>query len=408
VIPLGDRLWQVNNYEGEYLGSIDLQSATIHSDNSVYAQLTQVVGPQNVARIARNAGIRSKLNSYFAIGLGAEAANPLEMARAFSTFANGGNRLDGSILGNQPRVVTRIGNGRNKRANDPVAHRVLSPTKTAVLNSILQKVVTEGTGHRAALPDRPVAGKTGTTENFGDAWFVGYTPQLAVAVWVGYPRELRSMETEYHGEPVAGGTYPAEIWKTFTEPALDYLQDEPEPFPSTSMPYASPSEVVFRDGRIQIDNGNCYGSKDVLFFTDQEPSKTANCKENEVDVPDLVGQPVEAARARLAGQPLTPSIVYRPAKAGQRLDLVLNQIPKRGRLSAYDKVVLVLPRPTHGTVPKIIGLPVSVAERKLERRGLRFEVDKAASGEPGRVVFQLPRPGVAAEPGMVVRLAVAT
>jgi len=207
VIPLGDRLWQVDNYEGEYLGSIDLESATIHSDNSVYAQLTQIVGPQNVARIARNAGIRSKLNSYFAIGLGAEAANPLEMARAFATFADGGQRIDGSILGNVPRAVRQVG----KRKNAPVAHRVLSPTKTAVLNSILQKVVTEGTGHRAALPDRPVAGKTGTTENYGDAWFVGYTPQLAVAVWVGYPRELRPMETEYHGDPVAGGTYPAEI-----------------------------------------------------------------------------------------------------------------------------------------------------------------------------------------------------
>ncbi len=333
VIPLGDRLWQVNNYEGDYLGSIDLQSATIHSDNSVYAQLTQVVGPQNIARIAHNAGIRSKLNSYFAIGLGAEAANPLEMARAFSTFANGGNRIDGSILGNQP--------------------------------------------------------------------------QLAVAVWVGYPRELRPMETEYHGDPVAGGTYPAEIWKAFTEPALDYLKEEPEQFPSTSMPYASPREVVYRDGRIQIDNGNCYESREVLFFTDQEPSKTANCKPNEVDVPDLVGQPIQAARSRLAGQPLTPAIVYEPAKPGQRLDLVLNQIPKRGRLSAYDRVVLVLPRPTHGTVPKIIGLPVSVAEQKLERRGLRYEVDEAASGEPGRVVFQLPRAGVAAEPGMVVKIAVA-
>jgi membrane carboxypeptidase/penicillin-binding protein len=127
VIPLGDKLWEVNNYEGEYLGSIDLQTATVHSDNSVYAQLTSIVGPQNVARMARNAGIQSKLNSYFAIGLGAEAANPLEMARAYATFANNGNRIDGSILGNQPRAITQIG----KRRNEVVPHRVLSPTKTA-------------------------------------------------------------------------------------------------------------------------------------------------------------------------------------------------------------------------------------------------------------------------------------
>ena len=404
VIPLGDRLWQVENYEGEYLGSIDLESATIHSDNSVYAQLTSVVGPKNVAAMAREAGIRSKLNSYFAIGLGAEAANPLEMARAFSTFANDGSRIDGSIFGNQPRAVYKVG----KRRNQPVGHRVLDSDKTALLNSILQKVVTQGTGHRAALPDRPVAGKTGTTENYGDAWFVGYTPQLAVAVWVGYPRELRSMETEYHGGPVAGGTYPAEIWRTFMQSALPYLHDEPESFPSASTPYASPESVVFRDGRVQIDNGNCYSPKEVLFFSDEQPHRTADCMPNEVDVPDLVGQSVQAARARLAGQPLSPSIVYKPAKAGQRLGVVLNQIPRHGRLSAYDRVVLVLPKPLHGVVPPLVGLPVSVAQHKLERRGLRFEVEETAEGRHGRVVFQLPRAGVAAAPGMLVKIAVAT
>jgi penicillin-binding protein 1A len=402
VIPLGDRLWQVNNYEGSYLGNIDLQTATIHSDNSVYAQLTQLVGPKNVAKIARDAGIRSKLNSYFAIGLGAEATNPLEMARAFSTFANGGNRIDGSVLGNIPRAVVQIG----KRRNEPVAHRVLSPTKDAILNSILQKVVTQGTGMRAALPDRPAAGKTGTTENYGDAWFVGYVPQLTVAVWVGYPRTLRSMNTEYHGEPVAGGTFPAEIWNTFMKAALPYLHDDPQSFPSTYTPYGSPSEVVFRDGRIQVDNGNCHSPKLVLFFTDQ-PHATAHCKRNEVDVPDLVGQPVQAARARLAGQPLTPEIVYRVAMPGQRLNVVVAQTPKRGRLSAYDKVRLIVAKPTHGVVPQIVGLPVSLAEHKLERRGLRYEVEKTPKGQPGRVVFQLPRAGVAAAPGMLVRIAVA-
>ena len=406
VIPLGDRLWQVSNYEGSYLGSIDLETATVHSDNSVYAQLTSIVGPQNVARLAREAGIRSKLNSYFAIGLGAEAANPLEMARAFSTFANGGNRIDGSILGNVPRAITQIGTGKNRKRNKPVPHRVLSPEKTAILNAILQKVVTQGTGRQAALTDRPVAGKTGTTENYGDAWFVGSIPQLTVAVWVGYPRELRPMETEYHGDPVAGGTFPAEIWHTFVQEALKRMEDnEPESFPSASMPYGTPSEVVFRDGRLQVDNGNCHSPKLVLFFDDQ-PHKTADCRPNEVDVPDVVGQPVQQARARIAGQPLTPSIVYKEAKPGQRVDLVLDQKPRQGRLSAYGKVVLVLPKPTHGVVPRIIGLPVTKAERKLERQGLRFEIAQTKGNRPGRVVFQLPRAGVAAAPGMVVRIAV--
>jgi membrane peptidoglycan carboxypeptidase len=403
VIPLGDKLWQVNNYEGEYLGSIDLESATIHSDNSVYAQLTSIVGPQNVARMAHNAGIRSKLNSYFAIGLGAEAANPLEMARAFSTFANNGNRIDGSILGNEPRAIVKIGKNKNK----PVAHRVLSPTKTAILNGILQKVVTEGTGHRAALSDRPVAGKTGTTEDFGDAWFVGYVPQLTVAVWVGYPRELKPMLTEYHGDSVAGGTFPAEIWHAFMEKALPYLHDEPQSFPSTYTPYGSPRDVVFRDGHLQLDNGQCNYVRSILFFDGQEPDRTANCKPNEVEVPDLVGQPVQAARARLAGQPLTPSIVYRVATPGQKLNVVLGQKPRKGHLSAYDHVTLVVAKPTHGIVPQLIGLPVERAQAKCERRGLKVDVEETKKGPSGRVIFQLPRAGVAAAPGMHVRIAVA-
>ena len=409
AIPLGNKLWQVNNYEGSYLGSINLETATIHSDNSVYAQLTSLVGPQNVARMARNAGIRSKLNSYFAIGLGAEAANPLEMARAFSTFANGGQRVDGSILGNQPRAIKQIGTGKNKKVNEPVGRRILSPQNTAILNSILQKVVTQGTGRRAALSDRPVAGKTGTTENYGDAWFVGSIPQLTVAVWVGYPRELRPMETEFHGEPVAGGTFPAEIWHTFVQEALkkDIQAKAPKPFPSTYVPYATPREVVFRDGKLQVDNGNCHSPKAVLFFSGREPRKTANCRPNEVDVPDMVGQPVALARSRITGQPLTPSIVYEVAKPGQKLNVVLEQRPRKGRRSAYDRVTLVVAKPTHGVVPRLVGLPVERAQAKCERRGLKVEVEEASQGLPGRVVFQLPRAGVAAAPGMTVRIAVA-
>jgi len=405
AIPLGNKLWQVNNYEGSYLGSINLETATIHSDNSVYAQLTSLVGPQNVARMARNAGIRSKLNSYFAIGLGAEAANPLEMARAFSTFANDGQRVDGSLLGNQPRAVLKIG----KRKNEAVERPILSPERTAILNSILQKVVTQGTGRRASLSDRPVAGKTGTTENYGDAWFVGSIPQLTVAVWVGYPRELRPMEHEYHGDPVAGGTFPAEIWHTFVQEALKRDIEDPEPksFPSTSVPYGSPRTVVFRDGLLQVDNGECHSPKAVLFFSGQEPRKTANCRPNEVDVPDLVGQPVQVARTRLAGQPLTASIVYKVAKPGQKVNVVLEQSPRKGRRSAYDQVTLVLAKPTHGVVPRLVGMPLERAQQKCERRGFKVEVEEASQGPPGRVVFQLPRPGVAAAPGMVVRVAVA-
>ncbi|HET7856258.1 MAG TPA: penicillin-binding transpeptidase domain-containing protein, partial [Gaiellaceae bacterium] len=402
VIPLGDRLWQVENYEGSYLGSIDLESATVHSDNAVYAQLTQLVGPRNVRRMAQRTGIKSRLNDYFAIGLGAEAANPLEMARAFSTFANGGVRVDGSLFGNVPRVITAVG----KHMNEPVGRRVLDEDKAALLNSILQKVVTEGTGRRAALPDRPAAGKTGTTENYGDAWFVGYTPQLAAAVWVGYPNQLRPMLREFHGDAVAGGTYPAEIWRTFMESALKYRHNEPESFPSPSIPYSSPRMVVFRDGRLQVDNGNCHSPTQVYFFSEDAPGRVANCKPNEVDVPNLVGMRISQARARLISQPLTPDVITKPANPGQRLDVVVAQIPAKGRLSAYDQVKLVLPKPTYGVVPRLVGLRFERAKAKLERKGLEFEVQEVDGARPGRVIFQVPRPGVAAVKGMLVRIAV--
>jgi len=105
-------------------------------------------------------------------------------------------------------------------ANQVVARQVLTPTQAETVNQLLQGVIPYGTGKAAQLPGRQVAGKTGTTENYGDAWFVGYTPQFVTAVWVGYPDTLQPMLTQFNGTPVAGGTLPALIWKSFAETAL--------------------------------------------------------------------------------------------------------------------------------------------------------------------------------------------
>ena len=117
-IALGDKLYYVHNYEGSNLGPIDLTTATVLSDNTVYAQLTQVVQPKNVVETAHKLGITSPLKGYFSIALGGEAVNPLEMARAYAAFANGGKRIDGSIFGNRPRVVAV---GATTRSNAPQA-----------------------------------------------------------------------------------------------------------------------------------------------------------------------------------------------------------------------------------------------------------------------------------------------
>jgi penicillin-binding protein 1A len=124
-----------------------------------------------------------------------------------------GRRRDGKIKS------IDLPNG-NAARNHVRTKRVLDGGVASTVQSLLEGVVKSGTGQRAQLADVPVAGKTGTTENYGDAWFVGWTPDYTVAVWVGYPNKLVPMTTEFNGEPVAGGTFPAGIWKTFMESVI--------------------------------------------------------------------------------------------------------------------------------------------------------------------------------------------
>ena len=407
-ISLGDRFWSVRNYDDVYLGTATLDAATTHSDNSVYAQLTELVGPKAVRKTARELGVRSRLDAYFAIGLGAEAVNPLELARAYAAFPTGGLRVDGSIFGNVPRAVLRVQrpDDETPRENQVVSVPVLRRNTALNVNSLLQHVVQSGTGRRAALSDRPVAGKTGTTENYGDAWFVGYTPQLVVAVWVGDPDTLKPMLTEYHGDPVAGGTFPALIWKSFAESALPLRGDAPESFDSPPLLSGSIKRVLRRDGRLLLDNGLCRGALSIVYFSGYEPKRTANCKPNEVEVPRVVGQRVDLARIRLGAQPLESVIAYQPAKPLQRVERVVAQVPARGRLSSYDTVTLIVPRPLHGVIPKLTGLTLREARAKLRKLELKADVAGFTDGKAGRIVAQSPAAGLAARPGLVVSIVI--
>jgi penicillin-binding protein 1A len=410
TINAGGRLWEVHNYEDEYLGPITIQQATAYSDNAVFAQLTKLVGPQNIANTAKSLGIKSRLQPYFSIGLGAQGVNPLEMARAFSAFANGGKRVDGRRFGNEPRVITKVANEKGRPIDDNTARPVqaLSEENAALVTSLLQNVIKYGTGKAAALSGgRPAAGKTGTTENYGDAWFVGYTPQLVTAVWVGYPNDVRSMSYQFHGKPVAGGTFPALIWKSFMENALPYLHDAPESFPSATIPYASPKNVTYRDGRLQLANAYCHDTESIEYFGDSGPTHTANCLPNEVDVPNVVGERVGKAKTVLAGQPLAATVVYRPAQPRQRVGVVVKQFPAGGRhLSSGDRVTIVLSKALAGVVPNVVGMTVDAAKARLKH--LKLEVTISPGDAPGsaRIVAQSPRAGRASAPGMGITLAV--
>jgi penicillin-binding protein 1A len=410
TINADGRLWDVKNYEGEYLGPIDLTKAIAYSDNSVFSQLTALVGPRNVRDTARDLGITTKLNGYFAIGLGAEPATPLEMARAYAGFADGGTRVDGSIFGNQPRVVQSIQevkNGKNHvESNNVVRQQVLTPTQAATINQLLQGVIQFGTGKAAALPGRQVAGKTGTTENYGDAWFVGYTPQLVAAVWVGYPDKLVPMMTEFHGHPVAGGTFPALIWKAFMTKALE--KRPPETFTPPNYGYASPVTVVDRAGSLALDNGLCKNTEVMQFFGGQalshlKPAPIADCKANEVEIPNVVGSTIAQARARLEGQPLTPAAVYKPARTGEQLGIVVDQFPKTGTASAGDRITIVLRKSLHGVIPNVVGLPLARARLKLAKLKLTVR----STGAPrGKVVKQSVAPNTASAPAETIVLTV--
>ena len=215
--PRGD--FKVKNYEDRYSGVTSLASATAVSDNSVYAEVGyKLVGTRAVARVAKRMGIRTHLSRNPAMVLGGlkQGVTPLEVAKSYETLAQKGNLVSGSLApyDGGPVTFTRVEGPGIDDKNEVERKRVVPEGIAEKATQILSTVVTSGTG-RAAQIGEFAAGKTGTTENYQDAWFVGFDDDLTVAVWVGYPDSARPMETEYRGEPVAGGTFPAEIWHDF-------------------------------------------------------------------------------------------------------------------------------------------------------------------------------------------------
>ena len=226
-IPGSTEKFTVNNYEDNYSGSSTLARATTFSDNAVYAEVGIKTGTKRIARTAERMGIRTPVSANYAITLGAlqQGVTPLDLAHAYETLATDGLLVTGSLGSGErgPVGIRRVGlrdRGRIRERNERRRRRVLPKAIAQETTRLLESVIRAGTARVAQLGSVPAWGKTGTTENYGDAWFVGATDKLTVAVWVGYPNELRPMRTEYRGEPVAGGTYPAQIWHDFMLGAL--------------------------------------------------------------------------------------------------------------------------------------------------------------------------------------------
>jgi penicillin-binding protein 1A len=205
----GGGTWTVNNSEGDGGGTESLTEATVHSVNVVYAQLDLDVGSENVTQTAQEMGITSSLESVPAEGIGglAEGVTPLEMADAYATLANGGIHHD-------PTAISKVEfpNGKVDESGADDGERVLTEGQAYEVTRILEGVITSGTGAGyTSIGCSAEAGKTGTSEEESDAWFVGYTPMFSTAVWVGHPQ---SREYTGYGGPTAGP-----IWQSYMSAA---------------------------------------------------------------------------------------------------------------------------------------------------------------------------------------------
>jgi penicillin-binding protein 1A len=234
--------WVVGNYADASQGRLDLVAATAKSSNTAYAQLMLDVGPENAIAMAERLGIESPLQPNPAAVLGTENVSPLDMASAYSTFADNGEHID-------PYVVTKVtdAEGNVLYENTIVRDRVLDEQTVAEVNWALHQVVEGGTG-KAAKFGQPSAGKTGTTDDYVDAWFVGFTCRLTTAVWMGYPEpglDNKPIPMKgVHGIDVTGGSLPTEIWRKYMVDATEGLdacsfprpQMAPSVTPDTTIP----------------------------------------------------------------------------------------------------------------------------------------------------------------------------
>ena len=219
--PINLKGWQPENYKHEYFGPVTLTKALALSLNTVSVRLTMEFSPAAVIRTAYRLGIASKLEPNASIALGTSEVSPLELVSAYAPFANGGFAV-------VPHVIERITAGNGKvlyvRNEQPLG-RIIEARYVAMMNEMMQQTLTIGTAHKAALPGWPAAGKTGTSQDFRDAWFIGYTGHLVTGVWLGND----------DGSPtkkVTGGSLPVEIWSRF-------MRDAHQGVPVASLPGAS-------------------------------------------------------------------------------------------------------------------------------------------------------------------------
>lgn len=408
--------WSPCNYEETSSGKVTLLEATVKSTNTVYAQLILEVGAAAVAETAKAMGIRTEVEPFESTVLGANEVNPLDMASAYGTLAANGEHRP-------PVAITKIVDSKGKVLYEDAteSEEVLEPQVAYLVTSALEQVIQRGTGVRANI-GRPAAGKTGTAQEYRDAWFAGYTPQRATAVWVGYPEGSIEMKGScagstqpcrptrlLSGSGVTGGSFPAEIWRLFMSVAL---ADDPV------LGFASPGGFI----TVTIDTRNgCLADRftpdenraESLFLKGTEPTESCRVKGDRAKVPDVFSFPVEDAIRILkdAGfkveQVEEESDTYPPGR-------VIDQDPAAGTKLPRGATVTITVSvagedngngKTKTEVPNVIGMTEDEARDTLQDAGFDVRViTERGTGGRGKVWQQDPEGGDKAEEGSTVTI----
>ncbi len=241
----GLKEWSPSNYDGEFWGEITLRRALVFSRNVPTVRLAETIGINSIIDLAKRAGIKSDMPADLTIALGSMSLSPMELTTAFAVFANGGKRVKPIAI----KYVTDA-SGKVLLQNEPQVEDAISPEVAYTITDMLKDVIAYGTGARANI-GRPAAGKTGTSNDFRDAWFVGYTPQLVAGVWVGYDDMRKTL-----GKGEAGGRVSAPIWAQFMK---EFMTGKP----STDF---FPSQLTEQESNVSSQpsetNNNLEGQKD--------------------------------------------------------------------------------------------------------------------------------------------------
>lgn len=408
--------YTVQNYEGSSYSDMSLLEATVKSVNVVYAQLGEEIGPQSVVDTAEEMGIRTPLGAYLSAVLGTNSVNPLGMASGYGTLANNGEH-------HPPVAITRIEDPTGKLLyKDKSRSRLaVDPTAAYITTTALEQVITRGTAATSGQVGRPAAGKTGTAQEYRDAWFVGYTPDLVAAVWVGYPSGQIEMKAgcsvTFIGErevcrntriTVTGGSWPTMIWRSFMVEALSGV---------AATVFAAPAgggyvtvTIDTRTGCLVSTTTPLEARSSATFTPSTVPTESCPIAGEGVKVPDVVGFPAGEAAGILSSQGFNVSQTTQES-ADYAPGRVIRQTPAGGATGAEGMTVeiVVSTGPSTNGVPSVIGMSRSAAQSTLQDAGFRASIITEKEGPSwkssrGHVWKQAPNSGADGSKGSTVTI----